>query len=92
MRVKGRLQGASVVYGVWRTGFGAGSILGGTGNQRINEGLYGGTASGYCSTHVGGAHFCMGDGAVRFISEYPLHRFTFDANGYVTYPGGTVPP
>jgi prepilin-type N-terminal cleavage/methylation domain-containing protein len=92
MRVKGRLQGASVVYGVWRTGFGAGSTLGGTGNQRINEGLYGGTASGYCSTHVGGAHFCMGDGAVRFISEN-THFIapTFDANGYVTYPGGTVP-
>lgn len=48
----------------------------------LNISHHGGTAS---SAHAGGAHFCMGDGTVRFISEaidhnlYSLINFLDDA-------------
>jgi len=47
-------------------------------NYNDNVGTANGSANGFSSFHTGGAHFLMGDGAVRFISENIA--FTFPLN------------
>lgn len=79
-------------YARWGVGYPGGAMgntraaLGAT-VQRLNNFTGTGTPTGFASDHIGGVHFLLSDGAVRFISEN-ISSVTLDA--LATRAGGEV--